>query len=237
MTCCRNIGWMAAVVVSALAGGLIGSELRAQSMEKGDSYISPGSGTRIRMLLDEATLGHVHGATEIFYVLSGELEHVVNGKSYILKEGEHPVLLTMLEDGRLHLSGIAVLAPHLTFANCEELLARATHKTKREILVLVAEMEPKPDVRPPSGSFRSGDRNRQARTARQARKTLRPERVVRLLSPTSLPKPRISRRSSNRWHLRAIKSSSRQAPSSTTSSSDSRRSCRVPTLLPCSRLP
>ena len=51
--------------------------------------------------------------------------------------------------GRLHLSGIAVLAPHLTFANCEELLARATHKTKREILVLVAEMEPKPDV-PPS---------------------------------------------------------------------------------------
>ncbi len=58
-------------------------------------------------------------------------------------------LLTMLEDGRLHLSGIAVLAPHLTFANCEELLARATHKTKREILVLVAEMAPKPDV-PPS---------------------------------------------------------------------------------------
>ena len=61
----------------------------------------------------------------------------------------HPVLLTMLDDGRLHLSGIAVLAPHLTDTNCEELLARATHKSKRELLVLVAEVAPKPDV-PPS---------------------------------------------------------------------------------------
>ena len=60
----------------------------------------------------------------------------------------HPALLTMLDDGRLHLSGIAVLAPHLTDTNCEELLARATHKTKRELLVLVAEIAPKPDVSP-----------------------------------------------------------------------------------------
>ena len=60
----------------------------------------------------------------------------------------HPALLTMLDDGRLHLSGIAVLAPHLTDTNCGELLARATHKTKRELLVLVAEIAPKPDVSP-----------------------------------------------------------------------------------------
>ncbi len=60
----------------------------------------------------------------------------------------HPVLLTMLDDGRLHLSGITVLAPHLTDTNCEELLARATHKTKRELLVLAAEIAPKPDVSP-----------------------------------------------------------------------------------------
>ena len=59
---------------------------------------------------------------------------------------QHPALLTMIDDGRLHLSGIAVLAPHLTDTNCEELLVRATHKTKRELLVLVAEIEPKPDV-------------------------------------------------------------------------------------------
>jgi quercetin dioxygenase-like cupin family protein len=30
---------------------------------------------------------HAHGAIEIFYVISGELEHVVNGKSQFLKPG------------------------------------------------------------------------------------------------------------------------------------------------------
>ena len=59
---------------------------------------------------------------------------------------EHPVLLTMLEDGRLHLGGISVLAPHLTNANCDELLTRAIHKTKDAIKELVAEIAPKPDV-------------------------------------------------------------------------------------------
>ena len=61
---------------------------------------------------------------------------------------QHPALLTMVDDGRLHLSGIAVLAPHLTDTNCEELMARATHKSKRELLVLVAEIAPKTDVSP-----------------------------------------------------------------------------------------
>jgi len=60
----------------------------------------------------------------------------------------YPVLLKMLDDGRLHLSGLAVLAPHLTNSNCEDLLARATHKTKGEIQKLVAEIAPKPDVAP-----------------------------------------------------------------------------------------
>ena len=58
----------------------------------------------------------------------------------------HPVLLTMLEDGRLHLSGIVELAKHLTEENRDELLARATHKTKEAIKELVAEIAPKPDV-------------------------------------------------------------------------------------------
>ena len=52
----------------------------------------------------------------------------------------------MLEDGRLHLSGIAKLVPVLTEANCDELLARAAHKSKRKIEELVAEVAPKPDV-------------------------------------------------------------------------------------------
>src|SRR5215470_15452014 len=45
----------------------------------------------------------------------------------------HPVLLAMLGGGRLHLSGIAKLAPHLTVANRDSVLARAAHRSKREI--------------------------------------------------------------------------------------------------------
>jgi 5-methylcytosine-specific restriction endonuclease McrA len=59
-----------------------------------------------------------------------------------------PEVLVMLADGRLHLSGIARLAPHLEPENAAALLARATHRSKREIEALVAELAPAPDVRP-----------------------------------------------------------------------------------------
>ena len=58
----------------------------------------------------------------------------------------HPQLLTMLGDGRLHLSGIVKLAPLLTRENRDGLLKRATHLSKRQILELVAELSPRPDV-------------------------------------------------------------------------------------------
>jgi hypothetical protein len=58
----------------------------------------------------------------------------------------HPVVLAMLRDGRLHLSGIALLAPMLTRENRRSLLKRATHKSKREIEEIVAELTPRPDV-------------------------------------------------------------------------------------------
>jgi hypothetical protein len=60
----------------------------------------------------------------------------------------HPMLLQMLRDGRLHLSGIGKFAPHLTEENCERLLARAAYKTKRQIEELLVEISPKPDVPP-----------------------------------------------------------------------------------------
>ena len=61
----------------------------------------------------------------------------------------HPVLRTMLAEGRIHLSGIAVLAPHLdalTDDARDALLARAAHESKDAIKELVAELAPKPDV-------------------------------------------------------------------------------------------
>jgi hypothetical protein len=57
-----------------------------------------------------------------------------------------PVLLTMLREGRIHLSGIALLAPVLTPQNRAGLLKRATHKSKEEIRRLVADQAPRPDA-------------------------------------------------------------------------------------------
>ena len=58
----------------------------------------------------------------------------------------HPELVEMLADGRIHLSGIAKLVPHLTQDNVGVVLERATHKSKREIEELIAELAPRPDA-------------------------------------------------------------------------------------------
>ena len=59
---------------------------------------------------------------------------------------EHPILLAMLADGRLHLTAIAKLAPHLTPDNREAVLKRATHGSKRQVEELAAELAPRPDA-------------------------------------------------------------------------------------------
>jgi hypothetical protein len=59
---------------------------------------------------------------------------------------EHPAILTMLGDGRLHLTAIAMLSPHLTPENRDTVLERATHRTKREIEELLSEIAPRPDA-------------------------------------------------------------------------------------------
>src|SRR5262245_58852462 len=90
---------------------------------------------------------------------------------------QHPVLLDMLRDGRLHLSGIAKLVPHLTLENREAVLARAAHRSKRRIEELIAELAPRPDVptivgavpRPPAeGAEAPADELRPDRVASQA---------------------------------------------------------------------
>ena len=99
------------IIFLALAFSLATS-LGAQQMEprkaiaekQGVTYKSP-SGATLRLLIDESNVGaevsqgeltfppnadsgdHVHGSIEILYVISGELEHFVNGRSEILKVG------------------------------------------------------------------------------------------------------------------------------------------------------
>jgi len=82
----------------------------------------------------------------------------------------------MLGDGRLHLSGIAKLAPKLTEENAEMLLARATHQSKREIEKLVAEVAPKPDV--PERTRKLRTRASREPNGDSAKVALRPDRVA-----------------------------------------------------------
>ena len=92
-------------------------------------------------------------ASPTMFVYCTETLHLSEAEAYLRiavarAARKHPALLSMLEDGRLHLSTIAKLAPVLTEANRDALLARAVHKTKREVLELVAEVAPKPDIAP-----------------------------------------------------------------------------------------
>jgi hypothetical protein len=57
-----------------------------------------------------------------------------------------PMIATAVEDGRLHLSGVVLLAPHLTDENAEELVAEASGKSKAGIEILLARRAPKSDV-------------------------------------------------------------------------------------------
>ncbi len=57
-----------------------------------------------------------------------------------------PAIFPALADGRLHLSAVVLLAPHLTEETADELLAVATHRTKAEIELLLAQRVPRPDV-------------------------------------------------------------------------------------------
>jgi hypothetical protein len=59
-----------------------------------------------------------------------------------------PVILTLLADGGVHLSTVRLLAPHLTEENHADVLREATHKSKREAELIVARLQPRPDVVP-----------------------------------------------------------------------------------------
>lgn len=57
-----------------------------------------------------------------------------------------PVIFELLADGRIHLSAVRLLAPHLTEANHQSLLREASHKSKRQVEQIVARVLPRPDV-------------------------------------------------------------------------------------------
>ena len=57
-----------------------------------------------------------------------------------------PKILDVVRTGQIHLTGLRLLAPHLTEENFDEVLAAAVGKSKRDIEELVARLAPKPPV-------------------------------------------------------------------------------------------
>ena len=57
-----------------------------------------------------------------------------------------PVIFDMLEEGSIHLTGVKLLAPHLTAENHRTVLASSRGKSKLAIGELVARLDPQPDV-------------------------------------------------------------------------------------------
>jgi hypothetical protein len=61
---------------------------------------------------------------------------------------EFPVVLDLLASGAMTLTSVRLLGKHLTPANHEAVLARASGRPRRDIEALLAELAPQPDVLP-----------------------------------------------------------------------------------------
>ena len=90
-------------------------------------------------------------ACSSMFVYCVEVLHISEAEAYLRiavarTARRFPVILQMLGEGRLHLSGIALLSSHLREDNCAQVLAKAAYRTKREIEELVTELAPKPDA-------------------------------------------------------------------------------------------
>jgi 5-methylcytosine-specific restriction endonuclease McrA len=138
--------------------------------------------------VDERRL-YVREASPSMFAYCTEILHLSEAEAYLRiaaarASREHPVLLTMLADGRLHLTGIAKLAPHLTRENRDVLLKRAIHRSKREIEEMVAELSPRPDA---PAVMRKLPERQDGVAKRQPE--LRPDGVAPSQPPVTVPAP------------------------------------------------
>jgi hypothetical protein len=180
----------------------------------------------------EARRLYAREASPSMFAYCTEVLHLSEAEAYLRITAaraarKNPVILDMLGDGRLHLSGIAKLVPHLTHENAASLLPRAAHRSKRQIEELIAEMAPRPDV--PTLVRRVPTKTAQVSEA--------PAPLLDSAGPSEPPSRRevdsvrtelaqvllqLPSRSSNPWPQRATRSSSRPLRSCATSWSSSR---------------
>jgi hypothetical protein len=105
---------------------------------------------RSLMELDVRRLYLGEGYSSLFTYCTQAL-HLAEGAAYNRIEAARaarrfPAILTVLEEGAVTLTTIRLVAPHLTMANHQDVLAGARHKGKREVEALVASLRPLPSV-------------------------------------------------------------------------------------------
>jgi len=105
---------------------------------------------RSLMEIDSRRLYLREGCSSLFTYCTQVL-HLAEGAAYNRIEAARaarscPVVLAALAEGSVTLTSIRLLARHFTQDNCCELLDAARHKSKREVELLVATLQPKPPV-------------------------------------------------------------------------------------------
>ncbi len=100
--------------------------------------------------VDERRL-YAREACSSMFAYATEILHLSEAEAYLRIAAaraarKFPTLLSRLADGRLHLSAVALLAPHLTEENCDRVLSQAEHRSKRQVEEIVAGLAPKPDA-------------------------------------------------------------------------------------------
>lgn len=98
--------------------------------------------------IDERKLYLAHAHSSMFTFCTRELgfsEGAAYNRIYVARASRRlPALIEAVRSGRVHVTGLRLLAQHLTTENQEDLLARAAGRTKEEILELVASLAPRP---------------------------------------------------------------------------------------------
>jgi hypothetical protein len=100
--------------------------------------------------LDRRRLYLREGYSSLFTFCTQAL-HLAEGAAYNRIEAARaarrfPAILSALEEGTVTLTAVRLLAPHLTAANHQDVLASVRHKGKRDVEVLVASLRPRPPV-------------------------------------------------------------------------------------------
>ena len=100
--------------------------------------------------LEARNLHLAQGFRSIFgycrHVLHCSEQEAYNRMQAVHAARRFPVILALLSEGRLHLTAVRLLAPHLDDEDHLALLGGAIHKSRREIVALLARWFPSPDV-------------------------------------------------------------------------------------------